>query len=252
MLAPTTMEGRKTGLSRDSYYKGHLVTVTKENAALKQQVEALNRENRDLKKSLFEVSLRYEGALAQLESGQPADKAEKALSQPQAEAEAIAASAELALRTVANEGLGRFLEGGERTWNENTPQGHQSRDGSSSRQFEWECDLKGHSGAVYTVQFSPCGQYIASGSFDKTVRVWGFENQQEALCLAEHQLNVTDVAWSGDRCATLPSPAAAQLLSGCPRSYYVLPGQSRARQLYRLCCVLRLARPQQAPRLRWL
>ena len=182
------MEGRKVGLSRDSYYKSHLVTVTKENAALKQQVEALARENRDLKKSLFEVSLRHEAALSQLESGQP--PAAAAANRAAPAVQGISAADE-------SDGRGRFLEKGERQWNESAQQG-QFGEGSLNRQFEWNCDLKGHSGAVYSVQFSPCGLFLASGSFDKTVRIWGLENQQELHCCAEHQLNVTDVSWSGD------------------------------------------------------
>ena len=68
----------------------------------------------------------------------------------------------------------------------------------SSRQFAWEYDLKGHTGAVYAVRFSACGSLLASGSFDKTVRVWSVDGDvhREMLCLSEHQLNVSDLAWS--------------------------------------------------------
>ena len=34
---------------------------------------------------------------------------------------------------------------------------------SESREFSWLSELKGHSGAVYCVQYSPCGRYLASG-----------------------------------------------------------------------------------------
>lgn len=57
------------------------------------------------------------------------------------------------------------------------------QDGSSKsdgRQFFLKNDLKGHQGAVYAVQYSPNGKYLATGSFDKTVRIWdGTTNQNE-------------------------------------------------------------------------
>ncbi|KAF9101345.1 hypothetical protein BGX27_011511 [Mortierella sp. AM989] len=51
---------------------------------------------------------------------------------------------------------------------------------SDGRQFFLKNDLKGHQGAVYAVQYSPNGKFLATGSFDKTVRIWdGTTNQNE-------------------------------------------------------------------------
>jgi COMPASS component SWD3 len=66
------------------------------------------------------------------------------------------------------------------------------------RRFHSKHTFKGHTGAVYCVGFAPSGRLLASGSFDKSVRLWDLTQQKEVACLAEHQLNVSDLAWSSD------------------------------------------------------
>jgi hypothetical protein len=48
------------------------------------------------------------------------------------------------------------------------------------------------------VKFSHCGRYIASGSFDKGVRLWDLTTQKEIAHLSEHELSVSDVSWSNE------------------------------------------------------
>jgi hypothetical protein len=58
--------------------------------------------------------------------------------------------------------------------------------------------LKGHTGLVSSVAFSRDGKRLASGSYDKTVKVWDAATGQEILTLKGHTGYVKSVAFSPD------------------------------------------------------
>ncbi|BAY77047.1 WD-40 repeat-containing protein [Nostoc linckia NIES-25] len=57
--------------------------------------------------------------------------------------------------------------------------------------------LEGHSDSVTTVSFSPNGKFIASGSADKTIKLWNVQDQ-ESKTFEGHKKSVTTVSFSPD------------------------------------------------------
>lgn len=58
--------------------------------------------------------------------------------------------------------------------------------------------LPGHQGVVNQVAFSPNGRYIASASFDKTVKLWDAINGKFLFTFRGHVAPVFQLGWSGD------------------------------------------------------
>ena len=56
----------------------------------------------------------------------------------------------------------------------------------------------GHSSQVYDVDFSSDGSLLASGGFDDTARLWDIKSGKCLKVFAEHEGEVTNVAFSPD------------------------------------------------------
>ena len=61
---------------------------------------------------------------------------------------------------------------------------------------EWEDELEGHTHHVESVAFSHNGQFLVSGSWDKTVRIWNTATCETAYMLTGHTNQVRSVAIS--------------------------------------------------------
>ena len=58
--------------------------------------------------------------------------------------------------------------------------------------------MTGHKNLVNQVQFSPDGQWIASASFDKSVKLWNGITGQFVTSFFGHVASVYQVSWSAD------------------------------------------------------
>jgi serine/threonine protein kinase/WD40 repeat protein len=66
------------------------------------------------------------------------------------------------------------------------------------RQADRLRELRGHKGSIWTLDFSPDGAKLASGSIDNTVKVWDVATGAVIRTIDELQSNIAAVAWSPD------------------------------------------------------
>jgi WD40 repeat protein len=59
--------------------------------------------------------------------------------------------------------------------------------------FDLFRDFTGHAGDVYCATFLPDGKYLASGSLDKTIKLWSIESQKITTTLRGHKSSVRSV-----------------------------------------------------------
>jgi WD40 repeat protein len=67
-----------------------------------------------------------------------------------------------------------------------------------SRTGELVRKLSGHQSTIWTVAVSPEGRYLASGSKDRSVRVWDMETGEELWSETAHAVETEAIAFSPD------------------------------------------------------
>ncbi|KAL4160742.1 hypothetical protein KRP22_001374 [Phytophthora ramorum] len=182
-------------MASEAHLRAQYEILMKENKLLKTSVEKLDRENHDLKRSVYELTLKLDSAHA------PSSSSRAAAAEPFAIAELLAApgpSAEAAAESSFR-GSGALLGA------KGDP--YDADGDGDARVLVHKSTLRAHGGAVYTAKFSPCGRLLASGSFDCKVMLWDVTtkfNQPQLAALARHTQLVIDVSWAEDS-ATLVS-----------------------------------------------
>lgn len=120
--------------------------------------------------------------------------------------------------------------------------------GRSSELSAPNVQLKGHSGAIYSCDFNPTGELLASGSMDKSILLWeifGEEGCKNYNVLNGHKGAVLEVKW-------LPSTVSSPTLLSCSSDKVVsLWDADKGKRLRKLeehgaivnCCNVDLANP---------
>jgi DNA-binding beta-propeller fold protein YncE len=80
----------------------------------------------------------------------------------------------------------------------NVQRADEEKHGSEQQEHDEKKTLRGHTGDIPSVAFSPDGKRILSGSDDNTVKVWDAVSGQEILTLKGHTNLVRSVAFSPD------------------------------------------------------
>ncbi|KAK4538672.1 hypothetical protein CDCA_CDCA19G4697 [Cyanidium caldarium] len=208
----------------EAYHKRQLELVIKERKVLQERLEALERENRDLRRSVFELSVRrsataaasgtldlsslygavdafvvggaVDGVADRSPRGVDTDAAD-ALRRSTLESGTGTAPAPLGLSASSGDRSGTTTPGEAlASPTAGTARANTGRDAGVAFRF----NLSGHAAAVYALAWSRCGRLLASGSFDRSIRVWEVERAVGAQCVLTdaHSVSVSDLCWPAE------------------------------------------------------
>eukprot|EP00039_Didymoeca_costata_P028676 m.21928 g.21928 ORF g.21928 m.21928 type:complete len:431 (-) comp7284_c0_seq2:110-1402(-) len=155
-----TRTARTEHITRKQYEEAR-----RENTNLLAKIEELEQENKALRRSVYEVNLRWQNSQMHKKIGGDTFDISRAMS--------------------------RDASGTD----ENTS--FDTKDKSSDGRFSCKKVLRGHGQVMHVIKYSPCGKWLAAGCGDCKIRIWANEDQHIGI-LEGHMMAVTDLSWSAN------------------------------------------------------
>lgn len=206
----------------NTVYRAQFDTVTRENIGLKQRIEALEKENKALKRSVYELSnklsrLEWEvskafqydmrlGFSSFVPNGTTHSNQNTSLNTDHTNEE-ITSGLKVATdqNTLLNDSDSTELRLEGSPLDTTRSEIDFDIDGvgvgsSFSKGSDFKCgaEFREHTGAVYCLSWSPCGRFLASGSIDKSICIRSIVGTtcKTTMFLTGHEQLIADVAWA--------------------------------------------------------
>jgi WD40 repeat protein len=167
-------------MNSEPWLRTQYQTVVKERDALQNQLKILERENEQLRNSVFHLS--------------------QIISEKTPKFGFHLDNRNYSIKNNGNEGMNRNLS--------------ESDVGEDKRLVTYECDFDANSGAIFCADYSNDGRYLATGGLDRNVRLWnGMHPYKLISTFTGHSQLVSALSWDSSPKAHLFSTSFDKTVS---------------------------------------